>query len=418
MSIRGEYWWLRLHARGIDWARCHTGESVPRQEGTCADIPSLPAPVGSNLVLCMPGEQARMHRVNLPHRNRRKFLDALPYALEDQLLHDPASYHLVPLSAERRATDVPVVVINHDYLTALLDQCRQAGWQPVMLVPDYLAIPVPAAHAWYIDASTTPLLLRMSATQGAVLQGEPGPQTLGTLLLALEQAGDPPHTLRVRVATHQQYKIISAWSEMLADRQIQLDIFIDEHPRSHWLARLPLPEPGLNMLTGPYANADRQWVNLHRLLPVTALLSALVAISAIHWFVEGRQLESQYQQLQQSIEATYLQSFPEARNLVDPRFQMEQQISAMQTRGMANSSGMDFLGRLEQLAAQIAAQPDCQLERIAFDGSNITLEVSVTDYESLERLQTELARSASVDIENAELKDGRVYGRIRLGGRA
>lgn len=418
MSIRGEYWWLRLHARGIDWAHCHTGESVPRQEGVCPDIPSLPAPAGASLVLCMPGEQARMHRVNLPHRNRRKFLDALPYALEDQLLRDPASYHLVPLSAERRATDVPVVVINHDYLSALVDQCRQAGWQPVMLVPDYLAIPAPGADAWFIDASTTPLLLRMSATQGAVLQGEPGPQTLGTLLLALEQADESPHSLRVRVASHQQYKSISRWSEMLTERQIHLDIFIDEHPRSHWLARQPIPAPGLNMLTGPYANPDSQWVNLHKLLPVTALLSALVVISGIHWFVEGKQLETQYQQLQQSIEATYQQSFPGARNLVDPRFQMEQAISAMQTRGMTNGSGMDFLGRLEQLAGHIAAQPDCQLQRVAFDGTNITLEVSVTDYESLERLQAELAQSASVDIENAELKDGRVYGRIRLGGRA
>ena len=418
MNIRGEYWWLRLHAQGIDWAQCHADEPVPRQEGTCADIRSLPAPSGARLVVYVPGDRARMHRVSLPHRNRRKFLDALPYALEDQLLHDPASYHLLPLHTDKHALDVPVIVIEHEYLSSLLEQCSQSGWQPVMLVPDYMGIAPPATGTWFIEASTTPLLLRMPGQQGAVLHGEPGPLTIGTLLLALEQSAVAPHILRVRVATPQQYKMISAWSEVLAGRNIQLDLYLDEHTRSGWLARQPLPDHGLNMLTGIHTGTDRQGVFPRCFLPAAALAAALLIIATAHWLINGMQLQTQYDQLQQSIEATYLQAFPGARNLVAPRFQMEQQIKDMQTRGDRDSADMDFLVRLEKLAGLLAAQADCQLQRLGFDGSNITLEISVADYESLDRLQVDLARLAKVQIENAELKNGRVYSRILLGGRA
>ncbi len=416
MSIRGEYWWVHLHANGINWARCFTGETIPRQQGSCAEIVAIPAPAGARLVLCVPGDRARIHKVSLPVRNRKRFLQALPFALEDQLLHEPASYHLVPLQTDRGVQDVPVVVIEHAYLRGLLEQYKQSGWQVSMLVPDYLAIPAPDPGVWLIDASTPPLLLRMPGRQGAVLAGGPGTQTIGTLLLALEQANPPPQLLRVRVADHQQYKTVSAWSDALTSRNIQLDIFLDERPRSAWLACQPLPDPGTNLLAGPYANRDRQGLNLHRLLPATVMLAVLIVISAIHWLVNGAKLQSEHLQLQQSIEATYRQAFPAAKNLVDPRFQMEQEIKSLVENSQSGNNRLDLLARLELLSGVLVANPDAQLQMINFDGSSITLEVSVADYESLELLQGQLAQFTSVDIENAELKDGRVYGRIRLGG--
>lgn len=416
MSIRGEYWWVHLHAKGIDWARCFTGESAPQQQGSCIDIATLPAPAGARLVLCVPGDRARIHKVSLPVRNRKRFLAALPFALEDQLLHEPASYHLVPLQTDRGAKVVPVVVIEHAYLAGLLEKCQQSGWQVGLVVPEYLAIPAQDPGTWLIDASTAPLLLRMAGRQGAILTGEPGPQTIGTLLLALEQANPPPQVLRVRVADHQQYKTVSAWSDALTSHGIQLDIFLDEHPRSAWLASQPLPDSGANLLTGPYANTDRRGMNIKRVMPAAVMLAALIVVSVIHWLLNGANLQSEHLQLQQAIEATYRQTFPQVNNLVDPRFQMEQAIKNLREHGQLDSNSMDLLARLEQLSELLTGNPDSQLQKINFDGSSLTLEVSVADYESLERLQGQLAQIASVNIENAELKDGRVYGRIRLGG--
>ena len=81
MNIRGEYWWVRLHAQGIDWAQCYSSEPVPRQYGQSDRLDNLPAPVAARLVLCVPGERARIHRVNIPTKNRKRLLGALHYAL-------------------------------------------------------------------------------------------------------------------------------------------------------------------------------------------------------------------------------------------------------------------------------------------------------------------------------------------------
>ena len=416
MSIHGEYWWVRVHAKGVDWAHCFAGESMPRQQGTVADISGTPAPSGARLVICIPGERARTHKVNLPQRNRKRFLEALPFALEDQLLHEAASYHMVPIPADKGAQDIPVVVIEHVWLSGLLEKCKLSGWYVSLVIPDYLAIPVSVPGSWFMDASTSPLLLRMAGHFGAVLTGEAGAQTIGTLLLALEQASPSPETLRVRVSSPQQYKMVSAWSETLSSRNIQLDVYLEELPRSAWLARQPLMEEA-NLLTGPYVVKDPLNLGMSRLKPSVAMTAALMLVIAINWFVTSAKLQTEHSQLKQSIEASYRQAFPDTQNLVDPRFQMEEQIKRIKDHGQQGAAA-DFLARLEQLSTVLAGEPDYRVQKINYDGTDLTLEVSVADYESLDRLQGQLARIVLVSVENAELKDGRVYGRVRLGGQA
>ncbi len=418
MNIRGEYWWVRVHAQGIDWAQCYSGEPAPRQYGQSDRLDNLPAPAGARLVLCVPGERARIHRVNIPTNNRKRLLGALHYALEDQLLHDAGDYHLVPLWSDRGVSGIPVIVSEHEYIKGLLQQCSASGWNVLLLVPDYLAIATPAPSVWFIEASAAPLLLRRPGRDGAVLLGEIGSQIPGMFLLALEQATQHPEKLIVRVCNREQYRAITGWSEQLASRNIQLEIVLEDTPRGQWLARQPLPDQQLSLLTGPYAVDDRQWKDLRRFLPAGAMLAVLILVSIVHWFVAGARLQAEYDELEQSIKATYMQAFPGTNNLVDPRFQMEQQLQDL-ARGNSNAgNGQDFLARLQDIADKLATSPDSQLYKVSFDGNSFTVEVSVPDYEALDRLQGQLATGGSVDIENAELKNGRVFGRIRLRGQA
>lgn len=415
MSIRGEYWWVYLQASRLDWVHCVAGEGLPVQQGSCTQLSDLPAPAGSTLLICVPGDRARIHKVRLPLKNRKRLLAALPFALEDQLLHEPNSYHLVPLPADRSSQQVPVVVMEHVWLSAIVETCLHSGWQVAMLVPDYLALPEPEPDTWFLDASSTPLLLRTPGLQGAVLTGVLMQDSIGTLSLVLEQAETLPQKLRVRVCDRQQYQIISSWSEPLAARDIQLDIHLEERSRTEWMAGLPQPAAAANLLTGTYSSNNHMGLSTEKYRMTMILLTALIVISGAHWLVQGSRLNTKYTQLQQSITTTYLQLFPGTRNLVDPRFQMEQQIKSLRERQQQGGAA-DFLSRLNQLAGQIAADPDNQVQKIDFDGNTILLIVSVANYEVLERLQARLASTGPVRVENAELKNGRVTGRIRLGG--
>lgn len=418
MSVRGEYWWIRLLTNGVEWAHCSSSDTIPRGEGRVESLKDVPAPVGASVVLCVPGERVRIHHVTLPTSNRKQILAALPYALEDRLLHDVSDYHLVPLPAAYGNRDIPVAVVEKSWLTALLDQCREAGWHPSLLAPDYLFMPEPGPGLWHLDASEHSLLLRKPGRDGATLRTDHLRQLPGTLRLALEQSGHPPERFNVRVRTAEQYKMVTTWSEWLSERTINLDVYLDELTQSSWLARQPLPDARSNLLTGPYAVKQSGWNGPGRLKTSLALASAVLVIALVHWFIQGSRLQQEYDQLADARQQTYRQVFPEAVNIPEPRFQMEQELSRLRNSETAATGGSNFLQRLDALAQVLSVQPDCRLQQISFDGSTILLEVSVADYESFERLQQQLGQAASISVENAELKEGRVQGRLRVGGKA
>jgi general secretion pathway protein L len=418
MVIRGEYWWVYSHGDGIDWAHIMPGQALPAARGVAADWSALPVPAGASVALCIAGTQVRIHKVSIPTGNRQRFMAALPFTLEDQLLQEPEACHFVPLTKIRsRGLDTPVAVLEHATITALLKEVEIYGWRVQLLIPDYLMIPEPEAGVWFLDVTESPWLLRMSEDAGgAALIADRGTQLSGALLLALEQTKSRPQILRVRVLNPQQHERVMQWSSQLAPYKLYLDIEQADSSRSEWLARQALPPASLNLLTGPYTPYRETSQLARRLLPSAALAAALILIAALHWTLQGSQLRSESSELRAAIEATYREAFPDARNIVDPRFQMEQQLQNLRDRPAAGRSNADFITHIEKLAAVIGSGDQYQLQVIGFDGNSTTLEVSVPDYDALDRLQTQLAQTASVNIENAELKSGRVYSRIRLRG--
>ncbi|MEX2353584.1 MAG: type II secretion system protein GspL, partial [Gammaproteobacteria bacterium] len=333
------------------------------------------------------------------------------------LLPEPEACHFVPLGKTSSQQAIPVAVIEHEYLTSLLKEIEIYGWRLRMLVPDYLAMPEPEAGVWVMDASEQPFLLRFPQGQGgAVFTAESSSQLPGALRLALEQAANPPQTLRVRVTTPEQSNQIKAWSASLEAVPLQLDIQEDKHSRADWLARQSLPGTAYNLLTGPYKPSREGGLWRRQLLPTAILTGVFIVIAGLNWFVQGARLQTDYQALQAEIESTYREVFPETRNLVDPRFQMEQQLTSLREQQQTGGAGQDFLSRLDQIATVMDSAGDVRLQLLNFDGSSITMEVSVPDYDALDSLQLLLAETADVNVENAELRDGRVISRLRLRG--
>ena len=415
IMIRGEYWWVYCRADGMDWSQWLSGESVPLREGSCTVAAEIPAPDGASLVLCVPGEQVRIYNVKAPARNRSRFFASLPYALEDKLLHPPEAYHFVPLAKAKALKTVPVAVISRDYLHTLLERFHLRDWQPKLLLPDYLFIEGPGPVSWSLDLSNKPFLLRQSAqATGSVLAGEIAMRPPGALILALEQDETPPSLLRVRVANADDRKTIESWSEALEDYPLQLDIVEDNRSRAAWLSRFPLPAMEMNLLTGPYAVSGQTRKQLRQFLPAATLAAAIVLVLIVNWFVEGSRLETDYSQLQSAIEQTYRGVFPNARNLVDPRYQMEQQLIRLTAASKPpTGQDFDFLASLEQLASIITGG-DSQLQRLEFDGSNIIIDLTVADYDALESLQQRLGATMELTVDSAELRDGVVHSRISL----
>lgn len=418
-SKRGEYgfadrWWVYWRPDKIEWVQCASRAQDLPKRGSCTQLADLPAPPGTHLLLCVSGERVRVHAVAVPARKRKQFMAALPYALEETLLREPEDYHLVPLGFAGRHGRSPVAVIEHAQMQAWLDAMASRNWIVDILVPDYLVPGVDAVDTWLLDATEQPMLLRRSDEQiGAVLSGTAGCQLPGALLLALESATTRPARLRVRVADSAAESRVSAWQTALTAMDIALELSIDKRGRADWLSSLPVPQPGHNLLTGPYRPQRHDSLAPGRLVPALTMVLLIATILAAQWFIDLARLKKQHSLVQDDIVATYREAFPEARNIVDPRFQMQQNLEALRRTGREGASrDDDFLEWLERLAPALAGKGDLQLRGLDFDGSSLTVDLSVPDHQALEEIQKRLALQSAIEVQNAELEDGRVNGRL------
>ncbi|MFB6261344.1 MAG: type II secretion system protein GspL, partial [Thiohalorhabdaceae bacterium] len=285
--------------------------------------------------------------------------------------------------------------------------------------PQFLAIAPPEPGVWLLDASEDPMLLRFpQGLGGAALPSRLETHAPGGLLLALEAAETPPETLRIRVTDNEQHQAVAQWHKGLDALGINLEIWEDTLSRTAWLAREPLPQRGCNLLTGSFAAGEDPWQWGRRMVPMAAMATLLLVIGTTQWFLEGARIRAEHQRLEQAIEATYRKAFPDAKNLVDPRYQMEKRLERLKSaREDQDSGAVGLLDRLQNIAPLITnSEGDLRAQSLRLNGERLSLEVSLPDYEALERLQKRLARKGAVTVEDAELKKGRVRGRIRISG--
>ena len=415
-----EYWWVHWLPDGLYYARCMTGSDTPAQEGECPDWESLPAPPGARLVLSVSGSSVRIHPVKIPARSRRRFLDALPFALEDLLLRSPESYHFVPLSKPDRQLPTPVAVVEHEQMAAWTGMVEERGWRLEILIPEYMSLPEPAAGTWLLDGLAVPLLLRFPGLGGgAALNQVIDSHPPGGLLLALEQAQSLPRRLEVHVRDSEQYEQVKNWQSWLDPYDMELDRVQAQLNRSARLARQPLPSKSCNLLTGSYRPSKNRPLHARRFIPAAALAASLVLVLVAQWLLENARVRAEHDHLNRTIEDTYREAFPDARHLVDPRHQMEQQLAALREQaGTRQQKHADILLLLEQLAPYIGEGTDALTNSLEFDGRQLILELDLPDLGALETLQEHLAGSFILRVEDTELKSGRVHSRIYLEMRA
>ena len=234
-------------------------------------------------------------------------------------------------------------------------------------------------------------------------------------MLALEQAPQQALRLEVRVPEGAQHEQVGKWRPWLAERGIELHRTQAASSRPAWLACRPVAAADGNLLTDKYRSGKDSLVPARRAIPALGLAAALVIALAAQWFLEYSSIRAEHARLTRAIEDTYRAAFPDARNLVNPRHQMEQRlVLPQQAATVQQQQRADVLDWLERLAPFLGKQTDTHLKSFVYDGRQLTLDLSLPDFQELEALQEQLADVLPVRVENAELKGDRVISRLRL----
>ena len=368
-------------------------------------LEDLPAHVRRHVLLVWtPPADTLLTQAILPTRNRRKIAQALPFALEEQLLGDPASLHFAYQRHDEDA--LAVAVTARERMQAWLQTLHEARLQPTRLCPATLSLPLDVDD-WGVAFVDGWIWLRTSPYAGMVCPAtNHGPPTL--IAAALKEArGTTQMPTRLTVFNAPPDFAQEQWRTAL-----EVEITVSE--QSLWEARVNATPP-LDLLQGDFAPARGLRKQLQPLVPAAIIASiwlvGTLGFSVGNWW----QLDRKHHSYQQVMTALFRQTFPDAKVVLDPALQMQRNLETLQAQTGGAGNG-DLLPLLAGIAPVMRANPQASLRTLKYEDAKLTLDLRLPDFEALEKIKNAMNATTKVRAEvlAANSRGSEVEGRLRI----
>lgn len=351
-----------------------------------------------------PPSETLLTRVTLPTRSRAKIQQALPYALEDQLIGEPDQLHF----AYRVLDDasLAVAITARARLRAWISRLTDAGLRPVSLCPAELALPL-IGGSWSAAFHEDEIWIRTGTASGFVCAAgvRTPPSMLETAVREAREKQAAPQGLTVMQPPSGFDP--NAWAT-------QLDLPVQTQKQEFWATHHE-STPTLNLLQGVYAPSSQIQAMTPALRPAAIMLAVWLVGSLGFNLWEWWQLKKTHENLRQEMTSLFKRTFPDAQVVVDPALQMQRLVSDMQDKG-GKSSGADMLPLLGNIAPVIQASPHLKLRGMQYGETRLTLDIALPDFQTMETVKNAFtARGMQVEVIGANSTPAGIEGRLRLG---
>lgn len=387
----GEIYW---HARSTAGA-LHTGTAT-----SAADLPEHAR--HARVHVWTPPSETVLTRVQLPTRSRAKILQALPYALEDQLVEEPEKLHFAYTHESDGA--LAVAITSRARIASWVSTLQGAGVRPASMCPATLALPW-TPDAWSLTFGDDEIWLRSGAHSGfacPVSLASPPP----LLVSVLQEAGALGRApLRLVVLRPPSAFDAAAWNSALG-------IPVTADDTDPWTSDAGTAAP-LNLLQGEYAPAGQAHQYTRPLRPAIIMLAVLVIGAISVDVIEWLRLRGVHRGYVAEMHDIFRQSFPGEQAQYDPYAQMQRKLESLQARG---SGPADLLPLLTRVAPMLQGQTDVKLRGLKYADRSLTLNFIVPSYQALDAFSSRL-QSANLHVEvlpSNKRSDSEVEGHLRV----
>ncbi|KAA3624531.1 MAG: hypothetical protein DWQ08_10295, partial [Proteobacteria bacterium] len=334
------------------------------------DVPVKPR--SDEIWAILPGEDLVTAEIAVPTRNRRKLMQAIPFALEDRLTEDVDSFHFILIHWTPGSSAV-VGIVSREIVRRLREDFSARGWRLSGMVADYQLLPIhPQAQITLADhGNGRTSMLRANGT-GATLDTE----TLSVWWDSFENADIAVAVNNADLAR----QMLSLNEGDVREWDIGADFTSWLRHRSR---RVSIP----NMLPVGDDTSGRG-----RLVPGLRAAIVLMSLAVLGKIgIDGYeyvQLERAHDRLSKEIESLFRQTFPQETRVVNARSQFRQKlVEALQG---ANASD-DFQSLLAAVAPAVSGSR-VSLEEVSFREEMLEVLCVVRNFAELDNLQKSFSR--------------------------
>ncbi len=365
---------LLIRWRGVgealEWVRIEGGRAgiVHRETAPAAAVLAKAA----RIVVLVPAESVLMVGLALPARKRDAALKAAAFAIEEQVA--------APIESVQ-------VVIGEQAVDGIWASAVIARAQLAAIVADLHSRGV-RADALHVDAACL---------------------AIGTVI------GIDNERVLARLDRDRAFACDAAlWPELARRAEVLATISAVDEPLATFAEHLRELQP-LNLLAGEFASVHRG-ADALRWWRFAAVLAGVCVFAFTLWMqLDAWRLQARLSALNQAMTEVYRARFPDAVRVPQPRVMIEQALKQAGASGSVNDSALNVLARA---AAVIANQTQVQLDGIEYRGGKLELRLLAPDIAALDALREGLASSLAkpVTLDSANAREGRVDGRLSIGG--
>jgi general secretion pathway protein L len=392
---------IHLHARDlshpswvvVDETESHT-VTLHGDSAALADVAKE-----RDVVVLVPSEDVLLTTAILPKMNRSRLMQAIPYAVEEQVIDDVESMHFA-VGEHRPDEPLTVAVVARHKMQEWVSLL--ASWQivPDSLLPSVMALSDDALtwHAQVTDIA----MVRTGRDSGFACDKE----NLHELLsLAIATAHVPPHDIHID----------NSQSETLA---LTLSIPVEEqHVTAEKLLQAMATQlhksVPLNLLQADFQNKKaRRLPKLTSVWRVSVyLLGAWLVLLFLYPIVSFAILDKREADIKNEIAVIYKRHFPEASSVVAPKERMQQKLN----KTTANLGDNRLLILMANVGKGLSKSSGVQLKRLDFQNNVMTLEISASSSDVFSAFTDSLSQQGlRVKQQNANLNGARVSATLQV----
>lgn len=369
-------------ARWVTLDESHTVHTEGRLEELTPELRSLHTSV------IVPARDVLLTQATLPKLSRHRLSQALPFALEEQVVDELSDLHFA-IGDYSTEGNYPVAIVSHDKMRQWLSALDALHISPSVIVPETFAIPV-TEHGWTLLLTDETGVVREDETSGFAFDL---PNLHTVLALRLQEIKTKPTMLTIHHVGESPYILELS------------DITITEtnHPIKKYVRNLAMwlkEPPPINLLQSTYP-PKRHHPHIKKVwLATVGLAAGLVIFAFLSNVISFFILEMQVHHLNKDIQRIYQHHFPQATSTVAPKQRMAEKLHSLEKESGQNP----FLIWLAYLAKAMQQAKDIHLQHLDFHQNQMTLDLSAPSFDRLDAfLQALSAQGLNVKQHNTIL---------------
>jgi general secretion pathway protein L len=384
----------------LSWAIINDN-GVPQKITAQGDIPALAAAASNKEVFVVaPPEDVLLVEAKLPKLNRQRMLQALPFALEEQLLTDISELHFAVGEYQANNT-LPVAIIAKAKIEAWLKILKEVDIEPTCLIPAPLILPL-SENDWYIQLRDNSAIVRTGLYSGFACDKH-NLEALITLNKA-EQA-EVPHAI---------YLINNDAAPFLAEKEGLKELvtekrLTDKQQFSDIAQQCELPV--INLLQGDF-QAKRTTSHSKKIWLLAGYVAAgWLALVLVSNIISYLILHHEYTKIDTAINTIYTHNFPHAASIVAPKKRMTEKLNNLMNQNHKNR----LLVWMAYIGKDMTETNTIKIRQLDYRSSLLNLEVSAPNFESIDSFTQALTQqSLSVKQQNVAASGKEVKGSLLI----